>query len=41
VSWITETGQLLTVVGVDSIIGSLITQFVPRSAKARPAGKGP
>jgi hypothetical protein len=33
VSWITETGQLLTAVGVGSILGSLITQFVSRSGE--------
>jgi hypothetical protein len=35
VSWITETGQLLTAVGVGSILGSLITQFVSRSGEWR------
>jgi hypothetical protein len=34
-SWITETGQLLTAVGVGSILGSLITQFVSRSGERR------
>jgi hypothetical protein len=33
-SWI-ETGQLLTAVGVRSILGSLITQFVSRSGERR------
>jgi hypothetical protein len=35
VSWITETGQLLTAVGVGSILGSLLTQFVSRSGERR------
>jgi hypothetical protein len=35
VPWITETGQLLTAVGVGSILGSLITQFVSRSGERR------
>jgi hypothetical protein len=34
-SWITETGHLLTAVGVGSILGSLITQFVSRSGERR------
>jgi hypothetical protein len=32
---VTETGQLLTAVGVGSILGSLITQFVSRSGERR------